>query len=200
MIIEDSDTLQSLQAKLRSPEMDMCHIIVKHRHIPLLLANFRENRSAKRVTVEKHLKLFRTGEFWNGGEKGYSLLHADKTGKMANGGNRLTAQQAAGVDQEYDIQLGLSEAQVQVLDLDIRVRDLEREIYAWASMWAMNERAKVNPGGRAEAVINKGIEVELEHTKDRDLAEKIVLDHLAESPKYYEALEEMESKLEDSQG
>jgi hypothetical protein len=86
--------------------------------------------------------------------------------------------------------------------------DLETEIYAWASLWAMNERAKVNPGGRAEAkgvtrddfpkaTIDKGIKVELEHTKDRELAEKIVLDHLAESPDYYEALEKMEKGLEE---
>jgi len=92
-------------------------------------------------------------------------------------------------------------------DLGLEAHDLESEIYAFASMWAMNERSKVNPGGRAEkkgvtrddfpkATIEKGIKVELEHTKDRELAEKIVLDHLAESPKYYDALEKMESGLE----
>lgn len=86
--------------------------------------------------------------------------------------------------------------------------DLETEIYAWASLWAMNERSKVNPGGRAEAkgvtrddfpkaAIEKGIKVEFEHTKDRELAEKIVLDHLAESPEYYDALEKMESGLDE---
>jgi hypothetical protein len=90
--------------------------------------------------------------------------------------------------------------------LGMSPHDLESEIYAFASLWALNERAKVNPGGRAEAkgvtrddfpktTIEKGIKVELEHTKDRELAEKIVLDHLAESPKYYDALEKMESGL-----
>lgn len=84
---------------------------------------------------------------------------------------------------------------------------LESEIYAFASLWAMNQQAEVNPGGRAEAkgvteadfpkaTIDKGIKVELEHTKDRALAKKIVLDHLAESKIYYDALAEMESKLE----
>lgn len=92
-------------------------------------------------------------------------------------------------------------------DLGLQAHDLESEIYAFASMWAMNEAAKVNPGGRAEkkgvtakdfpkAVIEKGIKVEMEHTQDRELAEKIVLDHLAESPEYYEALAKMESGLE----
>lgn len=92
-------------------------------------------------------------------------------------------------------------------DLGLDAHVLESEIYAYASLWAMNERSKVNPGGRAEKegvsakdfpkeTIEKGIKVELEHTKDRELAEKIVLDHLAESPKYYEALDKMESDLE----
>ena len=91
--------------------------------------------------------------------------------------------------------------------LGMEAHDLESEIYAFASLWAINEQAKVNPGGRAEAkgvkpgdfpakTIEKGVKVELEHTKDRELAERIVLDHLAENKGYYEALAEMESGLE----
>lgn len=93
-------------------------------------------------------------------------------------------------------------------DLGMEAHDLESYIYSLASFWALNEQAKVNPGGRAEekgvtrddfpkATIDKGIKVELEHTKDRELAEKIVLDHLAESPDYYEALDKMEKSLEE---
>jgi len=66
---------------------------------------------------------------------------------------------------------------------------------------------ETNPGGRAEkegvtaadfpwAVLNRGIRVELEHTRDRAMALRIVLDHLAEFPRYYEALAKMERKLE----
>jgi len=33
-----------------------------------------------------------------------------------------------------------------------------------------------------------GIKVEYEHTKDRKIAEKIALDHLAENPRYYSLL------------
>lgn len=44
--------------------------------------------------------------------------------------------------------------------------------------------------------IKQGIKVELEHTPDEDVAKKIVLDHLVESPTYYDHLEEMESKFE----
>lgn len=91
--------------------------------------------------------------------------------------------------------------------LGMKPHELESEIYAFASLWAINEQAKVNPGGRAEAkgvtrddfpkaTIDKGIKVELEHTKDRELAERIVLDHLAESKLYYDALADMESELE----
>jgi hypothetical protein len=92
-------------------------------------------------------------------------------------------------------------------ELGLEAHDLESEIYAFASMWALNEKAKVNPGGRAEEkgitskdfpkeVLDKGIKVELEHTRDPRIAEKIVLDHLAESPRYYDELEKMESDLE----
>lgn len=35
-----------------------------------------------------------------------------------------------------------------------------------------------------------GIEVELEHTNDRDEAEDVALDHLAEDPAYYTKLDE----------
>lgn len=38
----------------------------------------------------------------------------------------------------------------------------------------------------------KGIEIELEHTDDRDLAYEIALDHLFEIPDYYDRLEKME--------
>lgn len=40
------------------------------------------------------------------------------------------------------------------------------------------------------------IDVELEHTNDVRVAEKIALDHLAEHPAYYEALADMEAALE----
>ena len=66
---------------------------------------------------------------------------------------------------------------------------------------------ETNPGGRAEkegvtaadfpaAVIRRGQKVEMEHTRDPALAMRIALDHLAEHPRYYEALTKMERKLE----
>jgi len=54
--------------------------------------------------------------------------------------------------------------------------------------------------GRAPANIDadqfsKGIEVELEHTPSRVVAAKIAIDHLIESPIYYDALAKMEASL-----
>lgn len=41
--------------------------------------------------------------------------------------------------------------------------------------------------------LNKGIQVELEHTSDKSTAREIALDHLAELPDYYTRLSDMES-------
>ncbi len=40
-----------------------------------------------------------------------------------------------------------------------------------------------------------GVKVEMEHTGNKDLAQRIALDHLAEAPTYYTALKEMEAGL-----
>lgn len=42
--------------------------------------------------------------------------------------------------------------------------------------------------------LRKGIKVEMEHTADRAVAKEIAQDHLAEDPKYYDHLKEMEKK------
>jgi len=44
--------------------------------------------------------------------------------------------------------------------------------------------------------LKMGIEVELEHTKSKELAEEIALDHLHEFPDYYTRLKDMENKAE----
>ncbi len=41
-----------------------------------------------------------------------------------------------------------------------------------------------------------GAAIELEHTCDRNLAQRIAMDHLAESPDYYRKLVKMEEQLE----
>jgi hypothetical protein len=42
--------------------------------------------------------------------------------------------------------------------------------------------------------LNKGIKVEMEHTKDKSKAREIAMDHLWEHPNYYDKLEKIESK------
>lgn len=44
--------------------------------------------------------------------------------------------------------------------------------------------------------LNKGIKVEMDHTKDKNVAKQIAMDHLTESPDYYKELEKMEKKLD----
>ena len=48
-----------------------------------------------------------------------------------------------------------------------------------------------------EQQITKGVKIEIEHTEDEDLAREIAMDHLIESPIYYDLLEEMEAKMKD---
>jgi hypothetical protein len=45
-----------------------------------------------------------------------------------------------------------------------------------------------------EAQMEKGIKVEMEHTKNAESAKKIALDHLAEVPDYYDKLKQVEGK------
>lgn len=47
-----------------------------------------------------------------------------------------------------------------------------------------------------DAQLQKGISVELEHTSDRRVAEKIARDHLAEIPDYYTRLNKLEKQAE----
>ncbi len=65
------------------------------------------------------------------------------------------------------------------------------------------KRIDLVPGGKGDKLQPKdvdpeqlrvGIAVELEHTKDRKLAQEIALDHLAENPKYYTKLKKIEPK------
>jgi len=58
-------------------------------------------------------------------------------------------------------------------------------------------------GGRADSKkpedfnamdLSKGVKVELEHTNSRHIATEIAMDHLTESPRYYDDLKKMEAK------
>ena len=42
--------------------------------------------------------------------------------------------------------------------------------------------------------LNKGIKIEMEHTRNKKIAKEISKDHLSEDPLYYEKLAKMEKK------
>lgn len=42
--------------------------------------------------------------------------------------------------------------------------------------------------------LEMGMEVEMEHTSDEDMAREIAMDHLAEDPEYYTKLKDIEEK------
>ena len=67
-----------------------------------------------------------------------------------------------------------------------------------------NKADKMLPGGKAEGKdpkdfcpiqMKKGIRIEMEHTNDKKIAQRIVMDHLVENAKYYSYLERMEKKM-----
>ena len=58
-------------------------------------------------------------------------------------------------------------------------------------------KADGNPASKyPEDQIKKGINIEFEHTNDRDLAREISKDHLEENKKYYTHLEKMEKDMD----
>lgn len=51
---------------------------------------------------------------------------------------------------------------------------------------------KKKPSDFNKENLNEGIEIELEHTNDRSLAQEIAMDHLTEDCNYYKKLKKME--------
>lgn len=49
---------------------------------------------------------------------------------------------------------------------------------------------------KIEAQIKKGVEVEMEHTDDKEKAAEIATDHISEFPDYYDRLDKMEKKAD----
>ena len=49
---------------------------------------------------------------------------------------------------------------------------------------------------KIKSQLNKGIKTEMEHTKDKEKATEIAMDHLTELPDYYDKLEKMEKDSE----
>jgi hypothetical protein len=74
-------------------------------------------------------------------------------------------------------------------------RDLREEKFPSVKTLSVKELAKKHDVSETKLhkQLNKGIEVELEHTTDKEKAKEIALDHLAEYPDYYDRLEKVET-------
>jgi hypothetical protein len=89
-------------------------------------------------------------------------------------------------------------------ELDIDKHEFEEHIYM--ILGGLLKEADKLKGGLADddkpedfdqEELKKGIKIEMEHTKDKDLAREIAMDHLKEIPDYYTRLEKMEKRAED---
>ena len=86
------------------------------------------------------------------------------------------------------------------------VHEVEEYVYGLATKFVnFWEAGRSNEKGITEEDVDskeleKGIEIEYEHTPDTDVAKRIALDHLAESDTYYTALLKMEKELEKKKG
>lgn len=68
---------------------------------------------------------------------------------------------------------------------------------AWNDEISGGYADKYTPRDFDRAQLVKGLGVELEHTSDLHKALEIVMDHLTESPIYYDHLEDMEKTFEE---
>ena len=50
------------------------------------------------------------------------------------------------------------------------------------------------PLEQIQSQLDKGIEAEMDHTKDRDVAKKIAMDHIFEVPDFYDQAEKIKKK------
>ena len=53
---------------------------------------------------------------------------------------------------------------------------------------------------KIKAQLKKGIEIEKEHTSDKEKATEIAMDHVTEFPDYYDRIEKMEKKAKKDWG
>jgi hypothetical protein len=67
--------------------------------------------------------------------------------------------------------------------------EAEQYIYTILSDLVGGGKSKGEVGPVDESELATGVEIESEHTKDKEIAEKIARDHLAEDPKYYTKLQ-----------
>lgn len=71
--------------------------------------------------------------------------------------------------------------------------------YRLAAKYARFAKGGLSQGSPPEGMdpeeLKRGIQVEMEHTPDADVAKKVALDHLTENADYYTHLDKMETKM-----
>ncbi len=81
--------------------------------------------------------------------------------------------------------------------LGVDKHDLEGEIYKILSSFLSKGKYNEEGGGNVDRTqLDKGIQIEMEHTSNKKISERIAQDHLTEIPDYYDRLEKMESDYE----
>lgn len=104
--------------------------------------------------------------------------------------------------EKYRVPLGAKVADQPKMSLFDRIMQEERPERSGAVKASLIKPTNKLPGGKGDKLKPKdvdskelaaGIQHELEHTKDKEIAQEIALDHLAEDPKYYSKLKKIES-------
>lgn len=80
--------------------------------------------------------------------------------------------------------------------LDIDTHEFEGNVYEILGSFIGAGMSKDFDGDYDSTQLKMGIKVEMEHTTDKDIAERIAMDHLAEIPDYYTRLAKMEKEAE----
>jgi hypothetical protein len=81
----------------------------------------------------------------------------------------------------------------------IEPSEFEEVIYELLTSFFNAGKSKEVKVDVSKELLEKEIEVEMEHTTCKIIAEKIVRDHLAENEKYYEFLDKMENEMKNSE-
>ena len=81
-------------------------------------------------------------------------------------------------------------------DLGIDIHEFESMIYALLGSFFGAGLSKDFKGEVDAKELAMGVKVEMEHTTNKNIAEKISMDHLAEIPDYYTRLAKMEKEAE----
>lgn len=102
----------------------------------------------------------------------------------------------------FDSKTAIKDKQVHNMAASLKIDPdvLEEAIYEVLRSFLGEGNSSTFKGTYDPAQMKIGIKIEMEHTTDTDLAEKISKDHLAEFPDYYTRLEKLEADAKAAEG